>query len=624
MLKRRAFKSIAISIAAFVLLSAQNIPANASTSLGNGSTTSVFASNKSVTLNSILGTSSFALSGYSPDQMLLAVVTTTTGTLQISTSNGLTLATGYQKPISAAAASIAFAGSQENINAALSTLKITPGAFVTTSQSVTLTVSNRGSNSVAYNAANGHYYEFVNTAAINWVNAYKAITGLTLSGSALSSADESARKSQSSAVGCAKSFNGLCGYFATSTSLQENEFISTKVGTSAAWLGGSDRNQVNNWIWYDPKSPEYKTQLSNGSDAMPGGFANWNRGEPNGGSTENAMQILSGGAGKWNDLREAHTDAGALMGYVVEYGGVAGEIQTLPSASRTVNFKLAQTYNVAYDKNQGTGTVPEEGWYLPGETFVVPDGTGISNPGYKFDGWYDGLKRVAAGSTYTMPNFFKSFVAQWIVKLPEQTDRADSMTPVKGLQGTPVTITGSFIRPVVSIKVDNSYISKANIKQTETTLTFTMPRHTEGSVKVTIDNGAEPSMQVFTFAFGKPVVPLNDSAYGSIEFLSGKATLSATAAKDMNTLIDKIYNLSGTKVVNLQSYEIENTKLDKTISDYNKLVLSRIKLISDALKKKMPEVIVNTSLTKTKPPAKIADLKSAKQYLKVTVGLKVS
>jgi hypothetical protein len=534
------------------------------------------------------------------------------------------LATGYQNPISAAAASIAFAGTQENINSALSSLKINAGEYVSTGQSVTLTVSNRGSNSVAYNSANGHYYEFINTSAMNWLNAFKAVTGINLSGSPISEVDEANRKAQTSSSGCARTFNGLCGYFATSTTATENDFITTKVGTAAAWLGGSDRNNVNNWIWYDPKSPEYKVQLSNGSNAMPDGFANWNRGEPNGGSTENAMQILAGGAGKWNDLREAHTDPAALMGYVVEYGGIAGETQTLPSATRTINFNLAQTYNVAYDKNQGTGTVPAEGWYLPGETFVVPDGSGIANEGFKFDGWYEGLKKVAAGSTYTMPSFFKSFVAQWVELLPIQTDRADSMTPLKGLQGTPVTITGSFTRPVIRIRVDNSFVLNSSITQTPTTLKFLMPRHSEGAVKVTVENGADPALQSFNFDYGKPVVAQNIAEYGFVEFATDKSTLTTAATKEMNTLITKIFNLSGTKTVTLKGIEIDNPKDVTVIRNYNKLLAARIKVVSEAIKKKIPGATVTTSFIKSKAPANTATLKSDKQYLRVTVGLKVS
>jgi hypothetical protein len=620
MLKRRVVKTIVI----FALVTLQVIPANAAVSLGTGSAVSAVASNRSTTFNTILGANPLALSGYNADQVLLAVLTSTTGTLQISTTAGLTLATGYQNPISAAAASIAFAGTQENINSALSSLKINAGEYVSTGQSVTLTVSNRGSNSVAYNSANGHYYEFINTSAMNWLNAFKAVTGINLSGSPISDVDEANRKAQTSSSGCARTFNGLCGYFATSTTATENDFITTKVGTAAAWLGGSDRNNVNNWIWYDPKSPEYKVQLSNGSNAMPDGFANWNRGEPNGGSTENAMQILAGGAGKWNDLREAHTDPAALMGYVVEYGGIAGETQTLPSATRTINFNLAQTYNVAYDKNQGTGTVPAEGWYLPGETFVVPDGSGIANEGFKFDGWYEGLKKVAAGSTYTMPSFFKSFVAQWVELLPIQTDRADSMTPLKGLQGTPVTITGSFTRPVIRIRVDNSFVLNSSITQTPTTLKFLMPRHSEGAVKVTVENGADPALQSFNFDYGKPVVAQNIAEYGFVEFATDKSTLTTAATKEMNTLITKIFNLSGTKTVTLKGIEIDNPKDVTVIRNYNKLVAARIKVVSEAIKKKIPGATVTTSFIKSKAPANTATLKSDKQYLRVTVGLKVS
>ena len=92
----------------------------------------------------------------------------------------------------------------------------------------------------------------------------------------------------------------------------------------------------------------------------------------------------------------------------------------------------------------------------------------------------------------------------------------------------------------------------------------------------------------------------------------------------MNLLITKISLLSGTKVITLKGIEIENPKKVTAISDYNKLVTARINLITTAIKKIMPQVAVNTSLAKTKAPAKINDLKSNKAYLIVTLGLKVS
>jgi hypothetical protein len=198
------------------------------------------------------------------------------------------------------------------------------------------------------------------------------------------------------------------------------------------------------------------------------------------------------------------------------------------------------------------------------------------------------------------------------------------MTPLKGLQGTPVTITGSFTRPVIRIRVDNSFVLNSSITQTPTTLKFLMPRHSEGAVKVTVENGADPALQSFNFDYGKPVVAQNIAEYGFVEFATDKSTLTTAATKEMNTLITKIFNLSGTKTVTLKGIEIDNPKDVTVIRNYNKLLAARIKVVSEAIKKKIPGATVTTSFIKSKAPANTATLKSDKQYLRVTVGLKVS
>jgi hypothetical protein len=45
--------------------------------------------------------------------------------------------------------------------------------------------------------------------------------------------------------------DGLRGYLATVTSAEENAFITGKVGTASAWLGGTDRGHDKDWRWTD-------------------------------------------------------------------------------------------------------------------------------------------------------------------------------------------------------------------------------------------------------------------------------------------------------------------------------------------------------------------------------------
>lgn len=632
MLKLRSPRIFIALITASALSFGIAAPANAEVSLGSSNTTPIIPAMKPANLNSLLSTSPLRLSGYNSDQTLLAVVTTTSGTLNISNSNGISVATGYQNPVTAAATSIALVGTAENINAALNSLSITPGMHSTTSQKITLTVSNRGSNSVAYNPTNGHYYEFVSATKLNWNNAFKAITGITLSGTAaISSENVNIRKAQSAASGCAKTFNGFCGYFATSTSEDENNFITTKVGTSAAWLGATDINQVDKWVWYDPKAPEHLTQLSNGSQSLNGSFVNWNRGEPNGGTNENAMQLLAGGTGKWNDLREAHTDPAAILGYVVEYGGIAGETATLPTLTRSVSFETSPTYVVSFDKGaSASGTAPNEGWYKTGETFVVPGGASITPPtGKKFKNWYDGLNYVEPGSTYTITNLNKTFQAQFVDDLPAQTDSATSISPNSGLQGTSVTITGTFSKKVTSIYVDSAIVSASQITQTATTLTFVMPRHSEGVASVKIKNGATPEIAPLSFTFGKPaaskasIIPY-DGDWGTVNFTGLAQKLNTEQTTSMNALIKGISDMAGTKVITLKYLKLNNPKKDALVANYNKIAKARSDLIKKALLAKIPTAKIVDAPTTANPPSSTAELASAMKYSQVSIKLKNS
>jgi hypothetical protein len=87
--------------------------------------------------------------------------------------------------------------------------------------------------------------------------------------------------------------------------------------------------------WVDPAAPEYNKIFSTGTKSGGVGwgvgttiansytvngttyrYENWNNGEPNNSSPETALQILTGGAGNWNDLNEDR----ASLPYVIEFG----------------------------------------------------------------------------------------------------------------------------------------------------------------------------------------------------------------------------------------------------------------------------------------------------------------
>ena len=75
----------------------------------------------------------------------------------------------------------------------------------------------------------------------------------------------------------------------TITSSEEQEYISSQLQEknlmSNYWLGLSDEENEGEWKWL------------NGESFV---FSNWNNGEPNGGSNENAVEIF--GSGLWNDI----------------------------------------------------------------------------------------------------------------------------------------------------------------------------------------------------------------------------------------------------------------------------------------------------------------------------------
>lgn len=174
--------------------------------------------------------------------------------------------------------------------------------------------------------SNGHFYEYVSTTG-SWTTAKTNAAGRT--------------------------YLGLNGYLATVTSQAENDFIKQKLGADA-WIGASDEythinsatgastyaNQAaaeGKWYWVTGPVGEIGTQFSNGNTspvAVGSSFMNWNTNEPNNsGTNEHYAEIFASGGnvGKWNDLPNS-----SLLGYVVEYGGLAADPLLNLSAFRTM------------------------------------------------------------------------------------------------------------------------------------------------------------------------------------------------------------------------------------------------------------------------------------------------
>lgn len=170
-----------------------------------------------------------------------------------------------------------------------------------------------------------HYYEFVSSIGITWTAAKTAAEALK--------------------------YYGLKGYLATISSVEEVR-ISGEQAKGAGWIGGSDVATEGVWKWVT--GPE---GLANGgtgitfwnglANGTPPNFAYWNTNEPNQSGDEDYAHITAPGVGipgSWNDL----SNTGSLTpgnnfqpkGYIVEYGGMAGD--PIIQISASTSMKMSQ------------------------------------------------------------------------------------------------------------------------------------------------------------------------------------------------------------------------------------------------------------------------------------------
>jgi hypothetical protein len=268
---------------------------------------------------------------------LRATITATNATVKVTTTTGLTAVTGYASANwTAGAAELAFDGTQAQLNAALATLAA-QGTSVGSTPTIAVAITPAGA---AYSPTTGHYYELV-ASNVTW---RQARCLAKYSNATYSSGAYNASTGNCTASGALvrRTSNGLNGYLATVTSAEENQFITTKIGNSSAWIGGSDIAAEGSWRWMDGPEAGLRYFIDGTcSDGLSGDCASadagarynfWNSGEPNDSSSnEDAVQILSGGTGRWNDLP---SDSGTLY-YVVEYGDDGGTEPARGSATAT-------------------------------------------------------------------------------------------------------------------------------------------------------------------------------------------------------------------------------------------------------------------------------------------------
>lgn len=293
----------------------------------------------SSTVTSVPASTSTALSGIvvsgfeQATNPLLVTVSTTTGTLSMNQTTGLTIADGYSF---SGDATFTFTGDEADVNNGLASLALL-GTGSEGTATVTVNVSEEpdlSGGSIAYDSGTGHYYQYVPASNITW-----------------GAADTDAQ---------ALSFDGQTGYLAAIPNSAVNTFITDHLnGAQNVWAGGQgyltdtgfngDANVERYWEWVGgPWANQVFTECSNWTNTCvhvddTGDYYDWNTGEPNnsgGGQdqdVETSVEVNYQGAGDWNDLSP---NGSGIDGYVVEFGDqtYGGDFTGYASSTSTVTL----------------------------------------------------------------------------------------------------------------------------------------------------------------------------------------------------------------------------------------------------------------------------------------------
>ncbi|MEO8535427.1 MAG: T9SS type B sorting domain-containing protein [Flavobacterium sp.] len=212
-----------------------------------------------------------------------------------------------------------------------------------------------------------HYYLFVPSVGITWTAAKTATEAST--------------------------YYGLKGYLATILAADEAQLIGEQA-SGTGWIGGSDAESEGTWKWVT--GPEAGTVMN---------YTFWNNGEPNNQGDEDYAHITQPGTGTrgaWNDLSNTGSltsgDPYQPKGFVVEYGGMPGELPLQIAASTKITIPEVKPLIPAPICDSGSFTI----------TTAPTTGIVIN--------WYDvptGGTSLATGNSFTTPilNTTKTYYA---------------------------------------------------------------------------------------------------------------------------------------------------------------------------------------------------------------------
>jgi hypothetical protein len=295
--------------------------------------------------------SGFVLSGFSSTSTLLAsisLVNPPSGTtFVLNTTTGLTAASGFT--LNGNKTRLVVSGTMDNINTALSSLKINTGSVVGSVQlSIAATVNPVG---YFYNGVNGHFYRPISS-------------GATYSNAKLLSSQQT--------------FKGQQGYLVTITSASEDAFIYANVPQASIWFALTD--ELTEGQWRIDAGPEAGTLIktSNGqlSGNIVGQYNNWAGGEPNNSGNEDYAVTKWGGGSQWNDLPNNFSCA-----YVVEFGTWSNpddatftEFYT-NSVSHSNGEVLSAKFNIDFGGNVDETKFSAKGYTYTNNNWNIVNGT---------------------------------------------------------------------------------------------------------------------------------------------------------------------------------------------------------------------------------------------------------